>query len=52
MAAWQDFWRKDGHLAAEGWLVMFDLRATAPWGERLFVRDHTADGRVVHLVGC
>jgi len=36
----------------EGWLVMFDLRSTAPWSERLFTREHRAGGRVVRVVGC
>ncbi len=37
---------------SEGWLVLFDLRSTAPWSERLFQRDRTVDGRVVHVIGC
>jgi len=37
---------------AEGWLVLFDLRSTAPWSERLFQRDRTVGGRVVHVIGC
>ena len=37
---------------AEGWLVLFDLRATAPWSERLYQRDVVVGGRVIHVVGC
>lgn len=37
---------------SEGWLVLFDLRTTAPWSERLFQRDRVVDGRVVHVIGC
>ena len=36
----------------EGWLVMFDLRSTAPWSERLFTRTRTVDGCEVRVVGC
>jgi len=36
----------------EGWLVMFDLRATTPWSERLFVHERAVGGCAVHLVGC
>src|SRR5215468_7887033 len=36
----------------EGWLVMFDLRSTKTWDERLSLRTvETADKRV-HVVGC
>jgi RecB family endonuclease NucS len=38
--------------APEGWLVLFDLRATTPWSERLFTRRCEIGGRVVHIVGC
>ena len=36
----------------EGWLIVFDRRETASWGERIFWRDEEAAGRQVHLVGC
>ena len=36
----------------EGWLVMFDLRSTAPWSERLYTRTIERGARRVHLVGC
>jgi hypothetical protein len=37
---------------AEGWLVLFDQRSSAPWSERLFQRDRAVGGRVVHVIGC
>jgi hypothetical protein len=36
----------------EGWLVLFDLRSTAPWTQRLFTRTETVGARTVHVVGC
>ncbi len=38
--------------ADEGWLVLFDLRSTSPWSERLFLRTETVGARRVHVVGC
>jgi type II secretory pathway predicted ATPase ExeA len=38
--------------AEEGWLVLFDLRATTPWSERLTTRTREVEGRRVHVVGC
>ncbi len=37
---------------AEGWLVLFDLRATTGWDARLYTRTETVGARRVHLVGC
>jgi hypothetical protein len=37
---------------AEGWLVLFDLRSTLPWAERLARRTVEAGGRRIHVVGC
>jgi hypothetical protein len=37
---------------AEGWLVMFDLRSTASWDERLTMREVEHHGKRVHVVGC
>jgi hypothetical protein len=37
---------------AEGWLVMFDLRTTKPWAERLTRREVAHGGKRVHVVGC
>jgi hypothetical protein len=36
----------------EGWLVMFDLRSTQSWDERLTIRKLQHRGKQVHLVGC
>jgi len=36
----------------EGWLVMFDLRSTLPWTERLFLRATEAKGKRVTVAGC
>lgn len=35
-----------------GWLVMFDLRSTLPWMERLTTRTVETDGKRVTIVGC
>jgi hypothetical protein len=37
---------------AEGWLVMFDLRSEAAWGERLYRREVEYEGKRVRIVGC
>jgi AAA-like domain len=37
---------------AEGWLVVFDLRSTVPWGERLTNRVVEVGGKRVSVVGC
>jgi AAA domain/Endonuclease NucS len=36
----------------EGWLVMFDLRSTLPWDQRLSSRVVEAAGKRVHVIGC
>jgi hypothetical protein len=36
----------------EGWLVMFDLRSTLEWDERLSTRQVPHRGKLVHIVGC
>jgi hypothetical protein len=36
----------------EGWLIVFDLRSTLPWSERLWTRDVEHAGKRIHLVGC
>jgi hypothetical protein len=36
----------------QGWLVLFDLRSTASWGERLLCREVGHRGKRVHVVGC
>jgi hypothetical protein len=42
----------DGLGLDEGWLVMFDLRSTAAWDERLSTRVVSARGKRVTIVGC
>ena len=37
---------------ASGWLVMFDLRKTASWDEKLFVREVEHGGKRIWIVGC
>jgi hypothetical protein len=37
---------------SEGWLVLFDLRSTRPWTERLYLRDVAHRGHTLHVVGC
>jgi hypothetical protein len=36
----------------EGWLVMFDLRSTLPWEQRLSTRTVQVNGKRVYVVGC
>jgi hypothetical protein len=36
----------------EGWLVLFDLRSTLPWAERLTKRTVEVGPRRIHIVGC
>ena len=36
----------------EGWLVIFDLRSTAPWSERIFLRTLQRGDCTIHVVGC
>jgi Endonuclease NucS len=36
----------------EGWLVMFDLRSTSPWEQRLTTRTVESNGKRVFIVGC
>jgi hypothetical protein len=36
----------------EGWLVLFDLRSTKPWTERLSRRTVERGARRIHVVGC
>ncbi len=36
----------------EGWLVLFDLRSTRPWDERLTRETVERTGKRIHLVGC
>jgi hypothetical protein len=36
----------------EGWLVIFDLRGSLSWEERLSTRTVEVNGKRVHVVGC
>ena len=36
----------------EGWLLMFDLRATQSWDARLTTRELEHRGKRVHIIGC
>ncbi|MBK8251376.1 MAG: AAA-like domain-containing protein [Polyangiaceae bacterium] len=36
----------------EGWLILFDLRSTLPWEQRLTQRTVEVLGKQVHIVGC
>lgn len=36
----------------EGWLVMFDLRSTLPWAERLTQRALEVEGKRLVVVAC
>ncbi len=36
----------------EGWLVLFDLRKTLSWAEKLTLRDVEVGGKAIHVVGC
>ncbi len=38
--------------APEAWLILFDLRSTAPWKERLYNREVQVGARLVRIVGC
>jgi type II secretory pathway predicted ATPase ExeA len=42
----------DGAGLAEGWLVLFDLRKTVPWAEKLTTRTVELAGKRLHIVGC
>ncbi len=36
----------------EGWLVLFDLRSTKSWSERITMREVEHQGKQMHIVGC
>ncbi|MBK9262650.1 MAG: ATP-binding protein [Polyangiaceae bacterium] len=36
----------------EGWLVLFDLRETLSWQDKLFVREVEYEGKHIRIVGC
>jgi RecB family endonuclease NucS len=37
---------------ARGWLVYFDLRSTASWEEKIYVKDVEKGGKTVSIYGC
>jgi hypothetical protein len=36
----------------EGWLLVFDRRASASWDDKVFWRDEPAGDKQLHVVGC
>ncbi|MBK9260049.1 MAG: hypothetical protein IPM54_09460 [Polyangiaceae bacterium] len=36
----------------EGWLVLFDLRESVSWQDKLFVREAEYAGKHIRIVGC
>lgn len=37
---------------AEGWLLIFDRRATVSWEEKIFWRTTQHEGKTIHVAGC
>ncbi len=37
--------------AEEGWLVMFDLRKTVPWAEKLTTEEVEIEGKRIWVIG-
>jgi hypothetical protein len=35
----------------EGWLVVFDLRSTVKWEDKLYMKKETVDGKTITIVG-
>jgi len=42
----------DGLDLTEGWLVLFDLRKTVSWEEKVFSRDLVLSSFKFHILGC
>jgi type II secretory pathway predicted ATPase ExeA len=36
----------------EGWLVIFDMRMSVSWDERIHTHDVEHEGRTIHVLGC
>lgn len=36
----------------EGWLIVFDRRATIEWSDKIFWKTHKMVGKTIHIVGC
>ena len=47
---------RDGYLdhldLTEGWLLLFDLRKSIPWADKLFLREATHAGKRIRMIGC
>lgn len=37
---------------AEGWLIVFDRRATVAWDNKIFWKTTQHTGKMIHIVGC
>lgn len=37
---------------SEGWLVLFERRKKIPWEERIYQKELTHEGKLIHLIGC
>jgi len=36
---------------SEGWMPIFDENKAKPWDEKLYTRDESFDGKIIHVVG-
>ena len=36
----------------EGWLVMFDLRKTVSWADKIYLRELVVSSKKIHIIGC
>jgi hypothetical protein len=36
----------------EGWLVLFDLRSSISWEDKLYIRNTEQSGKLIRIVGC
>ena len=36
---------------SEGWMAVFDEDPSKPWDEKIFLRDMTVDGKILHIIG-
>jgi Holliday junction resolvase len=41
----------DLHGCSEGWMVVFDLRTTVKWEDKLYMKKEPVDGKTVTVVG-
>ena len=42
----------DGAGLDQGWLVLFDLRKTVDWTDKLFIKSKPHRECIIHIVGC